>query len=218
MVESHRADTRADIRTATTFGGGATDVELMTNNDKRAKGEDVEQLGLHQGTPPKLPLGRARGAFTSTVHWRRRTPRLNRDLLYRSSAERLLTHSISSWFGDSTALQSHNLNRIMRTAEKIIGVLLPHLQDFNTKLCIHKAVGILKDPTQPSHGRFTLRKNYRSMKDCSTAYCQSAQNKLKYLSLLIFNSSICLNPVLTYLPVYCCFHQQCQKIHLHRCS
>lgn len=54
---------------------------------------------------------------------------LSHDLFYRSTAESIFTCSTSSWFDNSAVVQSHNLNKIMRTAEEIIGVLLPHLQD-----------------------------------------------------------------------------------------
>lgn len=93
------------------------------------------------------------------------------DLFYRRSVESILTCSTSSWFGNSTAVQRHNLNRIMRTAEEIIGVLLPQLQDIHPELCSHKASSILKDPKHPSQGRFTLRKNTETQK--AAQYCHT---------------------------------------------
>lgn len=120
---------------------------------------------------------------------------LSHDLFYRSSAESILA---SSWFDNSAAVQGHNLKGIMRTAEEIIGALLPHLQDIYPELCSHKA-GIIKDTFFSSRQVYSLEK-YINTKGCSAlSHCQSAQNKLKCLSLLIFNCPICLNPVLTYL-------------------
>lgn len=71
----------------------------------------------------------------------------------------------------------------MRTAEEIIGVLLPHLQDIYPEFCSHKASGILKDPKHPSRGKFTLRKNTETQK--AAQYCQT-------VSLHKTNSSIYL--------------------------
>lgn len=63
----------------------------------------------------------------------------------------------------------------MRTAEEIIGVLLPHLQDIYPEFCSHKASGILKDPKHPSRGKFTLRKNTETQK--AAQYCQTVCTK-----------------------------------------
>ncbi|KAK3560863.1 hypothetical protein QTP86_022608, partial [Hemibagrus guttatus] len=48
------------------------------------------------------------------------------------------------------------LQRIVRTAEKIIGVSLPSITDIYSTCCIRKANSIVNDPTHPSHTLFTL--------------------------------------------------------------
>ncbi|KAK3522299.1 hypothetical protein QTP86_001899 [Hemibagrus guttatus] len=53
-------------------------------------------------------------------------------------------------------LHRKTLQRIVRTAEKIIGVSLPTITDIYTTRCICKANNIVDDPTLPSHTLFTL--------------------------------------------------------------
>ncbi|KAK3547994.1 hypothetical protein QTP70_001658 [Hemibagrus guttatus] len=53
-------------------------------------------------------------------------------------------------------LGSQDLQRIVRTAEKIIGVFLPSIIDIYSTRCIREAITIVDDPTHPSHTLFTL--------------------------------------------------------------
>ncbi|KAK3523598.1 hypothetical protein QTP70_002716 [Hemibagrus guttatus] len=55
-----------------------------------------------------------------------------------------------------------NLQRILRTAEKIIGVSLPTITDIYSTCCIRKANSIVNDPTHPSHTLFTLLPSRKS--------------------------------------------------------
>lgn len=185
-TNSHRAVSTSDTwllclqQQPCQFEGGTTYGGLITHNDEWAYRKMLKVHQFHQGRQQNCPL-----VFllleVELFH-------LSHDLFYRSAAESILTCSISSWFDNSTAVQRDNLNKIMRTAEEIIGVLLPHLQDIYQ----NSAAQSQQHPQGPQ----TLL----------LSDCQSAQNKLKYLSLLIFNCSICLNSFLNYLLVYCCFY------------
>ncbi len=92
-------------------------------------------------------------------------------LFYRGTVESLLTYCISSWFGSCTAEERPNLSRIVRTAEKIIGVSLPQLQDIYTERCVRRAGSILKDCTHPFYGLFSdvLRKKISQHKNQNSA-------------------------------------------------
>ncbi|KAK3563541.1 hypothetical protein QTP86_030952, partial [Hemibagrus guttatus] len=57
---------------------------------------------------------------------------------------------------ESPSTSIHPDHRIVRTAEKIIGVPLPSITDIYTTRCIRKANSIVDDPTHPSHTLFTL--------------------------------------------------------------
>ncbi|KAK3552196.1 hypothetical protein QTP86_005277 [Hemibagrus guttatus] len=52
-------------------------------------------------------------------------------VFYRRTIESILSSCITAWFGNCTVLDHKNLQRIVRTAEKIIGVSLLH-HDYST--------------------------------------------------------------------------------------
>ncbi|KAK3537916.1 hypothetical protein QTP70_024569, partial [Hemibagrus guttatus] len=82
---------------------------------------------------------------------------------YRGTSECILSSCITAWFGNCTVSECKTLQRIMRTAEKIIRVSLPSIMDIYSTRCIHKANSIVDDPTHPSHTLFTLLP-YRSIR------------------------------------------------------
>ncbi|KAK3561452.1 hypothetical protein QTP86_002815 [Hemibagrus guttatus] len=70
--------------------------------------------------------------------------------------ESILSSCITAWFGNCTISDRKTLQRIVRTAEKIIRLSLPSITDMYTTHCICKANSIVDDPTHPSHTIFTL--------------------------------------------------------------
>ncbi len=110
-------------------------------------------------------------------------------LFYRGTVESLLTYCILSWFGSCTAEERHNLSRIVRTAEKIIGLSLPQLQDIYTERCVRRAGSILKDCSHPFYGLFSLMqsgKRYRSIKTRTTRLL----NSFLPTAIRLFNQSL----------------------------
>ncbi|KAK1796491.1 hypothetical protein P4O66_009531, partial [Electrophorus voltai] len=90
--------------------------------------------------------------------WNQRKAHLTSPILttfYRGTIEIILSSCITTWFGNCTVFDHKTLQRIVRTAEKIIGVSLPSITDIYTTRCIHKATNIVGDPTHPSHKLFT---------------------------------------------------------------
>ncbi|KAK3546072.1 hypothetical protein QTP70_019989, partial [Hemibagrus guttatus] len=90
---------------------------------------------------------------------------------YRGSNMSILSRCITAWFGNCTVSDRKTLQRIVRTAEKIIGVSLPTITR-----CIRKANSIVDDPTHPSHTLFTLLpsgKMYRSIRAHTTRLLNS---------------------------------------------
>ncbi|KAI4879949.1 hypothetical protein NFI96_030543, partial [Prochilodus magdalenae] len=75
---------------------------------------------------------------------------------YRGTIESILSSCITAWFGNCTASDRKSLQRVVRTAEKIIGVSLPTITDIYTTRCIRKTTSIVDDYTHPSHTLFTL--------------------------------------------------------------
>ncbi|KAI4893205.1 hypothetical protein NFI96_018519, partial [Prochilodus magdalenae] len=75
---------------------------------------------------------------------------------YRGTIESILSSCITAWFGNCTASDRKSLQRVVRTAGKIIGVSLPTVMDIYTTRCIRKATSIVDDHTHLSHTLFTL--------------------------------------------------------------
>ncbi len=83
---------------------------------------------------------------------------------YRGTIESILTSCITVWYGACNASCRKSLQRIVRAAEKIVGVSLPSLQDiYNTRLT-RKALSIAGDPTHPTHNFFSLLPSGRRLR------------------------------------------------------
>ncbi len=67
---------------------------------------------------------------------------------YRGTIESILTSCITVWYGACNASCRKSLQRIVRAAEKIVGVSLPSLQDIYSTRLTRKALSIAGDPTQ----------------------------------------------------------------------
>ena len=75
---------------------------------------------------------------------------------YRGAIESLLTSCISVWFGACKASDWKSLQRVVRTAERIIGCPLTSIRDIGQKRCLTRAQRIYSDTTHPHHGLFSL--------------------------------------------------------------
>ena len=86
---------------------------------------------------------------------------------YSCIVESILTGCIAVCYGSTSALDRRRLQRVVKTAERIIRTPLPSLQSIYHCRVHRRAATILKDPTHPQHGLFTLLpsgRRYRSMK------------------------------------------------------
>uniref|UniRef100_A0A669BQX1 Reverse transcriptase domain-containing protein n=1 Tax=Oreochromis niloticus TaxID=8128 RepID=A0A669BQX1_ORENI len=95
---------------------------------------------------------------------------------YRGTIESILSGCITAWFGNCAISDRKTLQRIVGTAEKIIGVSLPSIKNIYTTRCIRKATSIVADWTHPSHTLFTLLpsgKRYRSIRAHTSRLCNS---------------------------------------------
>ena len=89
---------------------------------------------------------------------------------YRGAIESILTSSLSVWHSSCSVADKKALQRVVRTAEKIIRSPQPAIQDLYHSHCYKRAVNIIKDPTHPAHKLFSLLpsgKRYCSMR-CRT--------------------------------------------------
>ncbi|KAF7665495.1 hypothetical protein LDENG_00140760, partial [Lucifuga dentata] len=66
-------------------------------------------------------------------------------LFYRSVIEPILTFSITVWFSNITTQKAKQLERILRTASRIIGTKLPALKEIHESRLKKLGLKILKD-------------------------------------------------------------------------
>ncbi|KAK3513392.1 hypothetical protein QTP70_014217 [Hemibagrus guttatus] len=68
----------------------------------------------------------------------------------------ILTGNITTWFGNSTMQDRRALQRVARSAERIIRTKLHDLYSIYNKRCWTKARKIVKDLSHPNNGLFSL--------------------------------------------------------------
>ncbi len=93
---------------------------------------------------------------------------------YRGTIESILTSCITVWYGACNASCRKSLQRIVRAAEKIVGVSLSSLQDIYSTRLTRKALSIAGDPTHPTHSFFSLLPSGRRLRSL-----QARTNRLK---------------------------------------
>ncbi|KAL0148770.1 hypothetical protein M9458_055948 [Cirrhinus mrigala] len=75
---------------------------------------------------------------------------------YSAVIESVLCSSITVWFGAASKSDIRRLQQTVRTAERIIGVHLPNLQDLYISRVKKRAGNIIQDPSHPGHNLFAL--------------------------------------------------------------
>ena len=89
---------------------------------------------------------------------------------YRSIIESILTFSITVWYGTASARDKKNLNRVVKTASKIVGCKLPPLDSIYNLRVRRKARSIISDSTHPANHLFQplpSGRRYRCLKSKS---------------------------------------------------
>ncbi len=85
---------------------------------------------------------------------------------YSAVIKSVLCSSITVWFGSASKSDIRRLQRTIWTAERIIGVHLPSLQDLYNSRVKKWAGNIITDPSHPGHNLFALLpsgRRYRSL-------------------------------------------------------
>ena len=86
---------------------------------------------------------------------------------YRCIIESILTNCVTVWYGNCSVSDRKALQRVVKTAQRIIGSSLPSIEAVQSKRCLRKARGICKDCSHPNHRLFTLLpsgRRYRSLR------------------------------------------------------
>ena len=85
---------------------------------------------------------------------------------YRAVIESILTLSITVWYGNAALSDRDSLDKVRRTASKIIGTDLPSLDSIYEQRLMKKARAIIRDDSHPGHCFFRLLpsgQRYRSL-------------------------------------------------------
>uniref|UniRef100_A0A8C6LH71 Reverse transcriptase domain-containing protein n=1 Tax=Nothobranchius furzeri TaxID=105023 RepID=A0A8C6LH71_NOTFU len=83
---------------------------------------------------------------------------------YRGTIESILSCGITVWFRACNVSCINTLQRIVRAAEKVIGVSLPSLSDIYITRLTKKALRIAADPTHPTQSLFELLPSGRRLR------------------------------------------------------
>src|SRR4029434_63891 len=76
--------------------------------------------------------------------------------------------SITVWYAAATANDKGRLQRIIRSAEKVIGCNLPSLQDLFASRTLRRAGKIVADPFLPGHKLFEVLPSGRGLQSIRT--------------------------------------------------
>uniref|UniRef100_A0AAX7TII9 Biogenesis of lysosome-related organelles complex 1 subunit 1 n=1 Tax=Astatotilapia calliptera TaxID=8154 RepID=A0AAX7TII9_ASTCA len=87
---------------------------------------------------------------------------------YTAIIESILTSSITVWYTGATIRDKQRLQRVVRSAEKVIGCRLPSLQDLYTSRTLRRAARISADPSHPGHSLFDLLPSGRRLRSIRT--------------------------------------------------
>ncbi|KAJ8390531.1 hypothetical protein AAFF_G00103280 [Aldrovandia affinis] len=78
--------------------------------------------------------------------------------------ESILTLSILTWFPAATVKDKAKLQRVIRSAERVIGCALPPLESLHNTRALRRARKIMADPSHPGHNLFTLLPHGRRLR------------------------------------------------------
>ena len=87
---------------------------------------------------------------------------------YSSIIESILTSSITIWYAAATAKDKGRLQRVIRSAEKVIGCNLQLLQDLYTSRTLRRAGKIVADSSHPGHKLFETLPSGRRLQSIRT--------------------------------------------------
>ena len=150
---------------------------LCISNREVEKVENIKFLGVQisdnlswfKNTTGLVKRAQQRLYFLRKLHQASLPPSIL-TTFYRGAVESVLTYAISTWFSSCSAADKKALQRVVRSAEKVIGASLPSVQDIFQSRCRNRAQKIVRDPSHPLNNFFKLlpsKKRYRSLR-CST--------------------------------------------------
>ena len=95
---------------------------------------------------------------------------------YRAIIESVLTYSLTTWYGSTSQQEKTDLERVVKTASKIVGCDLPSLETLYHQRVLRRAKSIISDVSHPASHLFQLLpsgRRYRHIK-CRTKRMQTS--------------------------------------------
>lgn len=95
---------------------------------------------------------------------------------YRATVESVLAFSITVWYSSSTSSERKQLERVVRSASKIIGQTIPSIASIYATRANHKAQKVLDDPSHPARYLFKSLPSGRrvqSLRGKTSRFCNS---------------------------------------------
>ncbi|KAI4886294.1 hypothetical protein NFI96_002286 [Prochilodus magdalenae] len=127
---------------------------------------------------------------------------------YRCVVESVLCSSINVWHGSCSAADRKALQRVVKAAQRSVGVSLPTTTDIYTSRCRKRATCIMKDPTHPAHSLFVPLPSGRRLRSikCRTnrlrnSFIPEAVELLRTVTLL--NAKSTMNSVCVFVLYVC---------------
>uniref|UniRef100_A0A673FHD0 Reverse transcriptase domain-containing protein n=1 Tax=Sinocyclocheilus rhinocerous TaxID=307959 RepID=A0A673FHD0_9TELE len=121
---------------------------------------------------------------------------LSQELLkqfYSAIIESIVCTSITVWFSSATKSDLRRLQRVVRTAERIIGTTLPSLQELYSSRVGKRAGKITLDPSHPAHSLFELLPSGRRYRALST---RTARHRNSFFPQAITGTVSSLRPLM----------------------
>ncbi len=133
-----------------------------------------------------------------------RIGRLKQKLLvtfYRSTIVSKLMHCILAWYPGSLAADRKDLQRVINTAQRIVGCPLLSSEEISSSRCLKRTRSILKDSRHPAHQLFDLMISSRCFRSTTAWDSQTVtfpglqehstnNNHVQYLHCAIFLISV----------------------------
>ena len=147
---------------------------LIINGDCVEQVSDFRFLGVHleEGLTWSVNSVKVGKKAQQRLHFLRvlRKNNISQRLLvsfYTCTIESILTYCICVWFTSCTVEQKKALQRVINTAQRIVGCPLASLEALHNARCAKKAQSIVKDTFHPGHSLFELLpsgRRYRTIK------------------------------------------------------
>ncbi len=130
---------------------------------------------------------------------------------YSAIIESVLCTSLTVWFSSATKSDLRRLQRVVRTAERIIGTTLPTLQELYLSRVSKRAGKITLDPSHPAHSLFELLpsgRRYRAQKE-QEQFLPSGNPSHEHLTINAEHTTLLYIIYSPHLLIFICFIQIC---------